>query len=59
MQADGVTFTGDLYRTTGPAFNANPFTPIGTANLTKVGTMSASSPTPWSRTPGHPSFRAW
>ncbi len=42
MQADGVTFTGDLYRTTGPAFNANPFTPITQANLTKVGTMTAS-----------------
>ena len=32
--------TGDLYRTTGPAFNANPFTPIRPANLTKVGTMT-------------------
>jgi len=42
MQADGVTFSGDLYRTTGPAFNANPFTPITPANLTKVGTMTAS-----------------
>jgi hypothetical protein len=42
MQSDGVTFTGDLYRTTGPAFNANPFTPIGAANLTKVGTMTTS-----------------
>ena len=39
MQSDGVTFTGDLYRTTGPAFNANPFTPIGAGNLTVVGTM--------------------
>ena len=35
LQADGVTFTGDLYRTTGPAFNANPFTPIGAANVTR------------------------
>jgi hypothetical protein len=42
MQSDGVTFTGDLYRTTGPAFNANPFTPIGPANYTRVGTMTAS-----------------
>jgi len=42
MQSDGVTFTGDLYRTTGPAFNANPFTPIGPANYTRVGTMSAT-----------------
>jgi hypothetical protein len=42
MQSDGVTFTGDLYQTTGPAFNANPFTPIGAANLTRVGTMTVS-----------------
>lgn len=40
VQADGITYTGDLYRTTGPVFNANPFTPIGASNLTKVGTMS-------------------
>lgn len=39
MQADGVSFIGDLYRTTGPPFNANPFTPITSANLTQVGTM--------------------
>lgn len=32
-------FTGDLYRTTGPVFNANPFTPIGPQNLTRVGSM--------------------
>lgn len=42
MQSDGVTYTGDLYRTTGPAFNAVPFTPIGAANVTKVGTMTVS-----------------
>ena len=42
MQSDGVTFIGDLYRTTGPAFNANPFTPIGAANVTTVGTMTVS-----------------
>jgi hypothetical protein len=42
MQSDGATFTGDLYRTTGPAFNANPFTPIGAANLAKVGAMTVS-----------------
>ena len=42
MQSDGATFTGELYRTTGPAFNANPFTPIGPANYTRVGTMTAS-----------------
>jgi hypothetical protein len=39
LQSDGVSFVGDLYRTTGPAFNANPFTPIGAANVTRVGTM--------------------
>jgi len=44
MQPDGITYTGDLYRTTGPAFNASPFTPIGPENLTKVGTMSVSFP---------------
>ena len=42
MQSDGVTFSGPLYRTTGPAFNANPFTPIGAANITQVGTMTFS-----------------
>jgi len=42
LQPDGLTFLGDLYRTTGPAFNANPFTPIGASNVTQVGTMSIS-----------------
>ena len=37
-QADG-SYLGDLYQTTGPAFNAVPFTPIGSANVTQVGTM--------------------
>lgn len=37
-QADG-SYLGELYRTTGPAFNAVPFTPIGPANITQVGTM--------------------
>jgi hypothetical protein len=40
LQADGSTYSGTLYRTTGPTFNANPFTPIGAANITPVGTMS-------------------
>lgn len=40
MQSNGTSFTGELYRTTGPAFNAVPFTPIGPANLTQVGTMT-------------------
>lgn len=43
-----VTFTctgaptcsaGELYRTSGPAFNSNPFTPIGAGDLAAVGTM--------------------
>ena len=37
-QSDG-SYQGNLYRTTGPAFNANPFRPITAANLTQVGTM--------------------
>jgi hypothetical protein len=37
-QADG-SYAGDLFTTTGPAFNAQPFTPLGAANITKVGTM--------------------
>ena len=37
-QPDG-SFAGDLFRTTGPAFNAAPFNPIGAANVTPVGTM--------------------
>jgi hypothetical protein len=37
-QPDG-SFLGALYRTTGPAFNAIPFTPIGAGNITEVGTM--------------------
>jgi hypothetical protein len=40
LQADGVTYTGSLYRTTGPAFNAEPFAPLTAANLSTVGTMS-------------------
>ncbi|MFO1412649.1 MAG: putative Ig domain-containing protein [Burkholderiales bacterium] len=37
--ADGVSFSGTLYRTTGPSFAADPFPPIGPANVTAVGTM--------------------
>ena len=37
-QPDG-SYQGLLYRTTGPAFNAVPFTPITSANLTEVGNM--------------------
>jgi hypothetical protein len=39
-QTSGEVFSGALYRTTGPAFNANPFTPIGPGNVTAVGTMT-------------------
>jgi hypothetical protein len=35
-----ATYTGALYTTTGPAFNAVPFTPITAANNTEVGTMT-------------------
>ena len=42
LQSDGVSFVGDLYRTTGPAFNANPFTPIGAGNVTRVGTLAVT-----------------
>jgi hypothetical protein len=37
-QADG-SYSGELRRTTGPAFNAVPFTPITAADQTVVGTM--------------------
>ena len=37
-QPDG-SYVGDLYRTTGPAFNAAPFPPIGPGNITRVGNM--------------------
>ena len=37
-----ATFSGTLFRSTGPAFNAVPFTPITAANLTQVGTMTFS-----------------
>lgn len=41
-QGNTDTFGGELYRTTGPVFNANPFTPIGAGNVTRVGTMAFS-----------------
>jgi hypothetical protein len=37
-QPDG-SFRGDLYRISGPAFDANPFVPVGASNLTRVGAM--------------------
>jgi hypothetical protein len=39
-KTSSATYTGALYRSTGPAFNAVPFTPITAANLTQVGTMT-------------------
>ncbi len=50
QQPDGKTFLGDLYQTTGPPFDAHPFTPIGPGNVTKVGTMSLTFPDPDSGT---------
>ncbi len=41
-RTSGETFSGTLYRTTGPVFYANPFTPITAANLTVVGTMTVT-----------------
>ncbi len=35
-------YVGPLYRTRGPAFNADPFTPIGFTDYTQVGTVSLS-----------------
>ena len=39
-QGNSDAFHGELYRTTGPVFNASPFTPIGAGNVTRVGTMT-------------------
>jgi hypothetical protein len=41
-QGSGDTFSGPLYRATGPAFFTNPFPSIGLANLTQVGTMTVA-----------------
>ncbi len=43
-QPDG-SYLGNLYRTSGPAFNANPFTPIGAGNLTTSARCGFASPT--------------
>ena len=37
-QGDG-SYLGDLYRISGSPFNAQPFTPVGGGDVTKVGTM--------------------
>jgi hypothetical protein len=41
LQTDGLSFTGDLYRTTGPAFNATPFNPAA-VGVSQVGSMTIS-----------------
>ena len=41
-QGSADTFSGALYRATGPAFYANPFPSIGPGNLTQVGTMTVA-----------------
>jgi hypothetical protein len=40
MQSDGVTYSGALQRTKGPAFNADPFTPLGAGDVSTIGSMS-------------------
>ncbi len=40
LQPDGRTFSGDLHRAKGPAFDAVPFAPFTPANLVRVGTLS-------------------
>ena len=43
LQTSSTTYAGDLYRTTGPPFNAVPFPPIGSPDgptVTKVGTAT-------------------
>lgn len=41
-QADSDSFVGALYQTTGPAFNAQPFTPLSAPNVTQVGNMAVT-----------------
>jgi hypothetical protein len=38
-QPDG-SYAGDLFQTRGPPFNARPFTPIGSGDVTNIGRMS-------------------
>jgi cytochrome c553 len=49
-QADG-SYSGDLFRTTGPGFNALPFTSIGAANLTRAPCASPSPMASAARSP--------
>ncbi|HET7730000.1 MAG TPA: choice-of-anchor J domain-containing protein, partial [Usitatibacter sp.] len=41
-QGSADSFSGPLYRATGPAFYTSPFPSIGAGNLTQVGTMTVS-----------------
>jgi hypothetical protein len=41
-QGTADTFSGPLYRATGPAFFTSPFPSIGPGNLTQVGTMTVA-----------------
>jgi lysyl endopeptidase len=41
-QGAADSFSGPLYRATGPAFYTSPFPSIGAGNLTQVGTMTVS-----------------
>jgi hypothetical protein len=41
-QADGVTFTGALFRTTGPAFDANPFVWNPATSVATVGSLTVT-----------------
>jgi len=38
----GNSYSGTLFRTTGPPFSSVPFTPIGASNVTAVGTVTLS-----------------
>jgi hypothetical protein len=49
-QGSADTFSGALYRAHGPAFDAQPFTPIGPSNLDQVGTMTIAFASPDSGT---------
>ena len=47
LQTSSTIYAGDLYRTTGPPFNAVPFPPIGSPDgptVTKVGTALKGGP---------------
>jgi hypothetical protein len=39
-KSGAASFVGELYRTTGPPFNANPFPPIGPGNISRIGDMT-------------------